>query len=193
MRIAAVAIALMLGACGDAAPEPTPTPEPTGTFVASPGEPASLALRPDGLSLLAVGSTRGEAIVFGAARTAVETAAGSAFPDITIKREANAECPAGAMEFASFGALTLNFQDGKFIGWFARDGVETATIDGIRPGITRAELESERSVTLDTQTTLDGMFTYFLPDGTAIGGVLDGDGAGAKVTALHAGVNCFFS
>ena len=43
------------------------------------------------------------------------------------------ECGAGAMEFTRYGPLTLNFQDGKLVGWFARKGAQVVTSDSSGP------------------------------------------------------------
>lgn len=202
MRIAAVAMLILLGACGDretsgadgagnASPAATPV-APVPTPANPRGEPAALALMADGLSLLPVGVFQPQVIGFGSPQAMAEKAAASAFPGIIPQRSRNGECGAGAMDFTAYGTLTLNFQDGRLVGWFAKAPANIATIDGIRPGITRTELESERQLEMIADSTLDGEFRYFLPNQTEIGGFLDGAGGGAVVTALHSGTNCFF-
>lgn len=195
MRIAAVAMLFLLGACGDAgdqgadaAASATPTAAPANPR----GEPAALALMADGLSLLPVGVFQPQVIGFGAARAEVEKAAASAFPGVTPKRGRNAECGAGVIEYTGYDTLTLNFQDGKLIGWLAAEPANIATIDGIRPGITRADLESERPLRMVPGSTLEGEFEYTLPNDTVIGGFLAGSGGSATISALYAGANCFF-
>ena len=196
---------ILLGACGDtgeptvagvASPAATSTPAATATPSSAPanprGEPAALALMAEGLSLLPVGVFQPQVIGFGSPRAAVEKAAASAFPGVVPQRSRNGECGAGAMEFTAYGTLTLNFQNGLLVGWFAKAPGNIATIDGIRPGITRADLESERQLELVPGSTLEGEFRYFLPNRTEIGGFLDREGSGAEVTALHSGTNCFF-
>ncbi|MGC1269414.1 MAG: hypothetical protein WA842_02330 [Croceibacterium sp.] len=201
MRIAAVAMLILLGGCGDtgktagasgASPAATSTSPASATHTNPRGEPAALALMADGLSLLPVGVFQPQVIGFGSPRAAVEKAAASAFPGIMPQRSRNGECGAGALDFSAYDTLTLNFQNGLLVGWFAKSPANIATIDGIRPGITRAELESERQVEMIADSTLDGEFRYFLPNQTEIGGFLDGAGSGAVVTALHSGTNCFF-
>lgn len=207
MRIAAVALLILLGACGDtgettgvdeagdvssAATSTSPAAGASATPANPRGEPAALALMADGLSLLPVGVFQPQVIGFGSPRATVEKAAASAFPGVMPQRSRNDECGAGAMDFTAYETLTLNFQNGLLVGWFAKAPANIATIDGIRPGITRAELESERQLEMVTGSTLDGEFRYFLPNQTEIGGFLDGAGGGAVVTALHSGTNCFF-
>ena len=47
-------------------------------------------------------------------------------------RSDNNECGAGPMAFTRFDAMTLNFQDGKFVGWFL--GNEKGAVDPRYPG-----------------------------------------------------------
>jgi len=129
---------------------------------------------------------------FRTARKVVENEARTVFPDATFEIDHNSECGAGPMEFTSFGPLTLNFQDGRLVGWFMEQGPGMVTSDGIRPGITLADLRSERSVRLVEDSTLDGEFEYAAPDGGTIGGFALGEGDSAEVASLFAGTNCFF-
>lgn len=200
MRITLLAAALALAGCSDREPEPQGAEAATATAPAAPtaipeqwkDEPAALALMADGLSLLPVGVFQPKVIAFGATRAEVETAAASAFPGVTPERSTNDECGAGPMQFTRFGTLTLNFQDGKFAGWFADSPANIATIDGIQPGVTREELERERPVELVENTTLEGEFSYTLPNDTEIAGFLEGTGGSAVVKSLNAGTDCFF-
>lgn len=198
MRLAILAAALALAGCSGSEPEQqgTQAAAPSAAPSAIPeqwkDEPAALALMADGLSLLPVGVFQPQVIAFGTPRAEVEKAAASAFPGVAAERSSNDECGAGPMEFTRYGTLTLNFQDGKFAGWFADSPPNIATIDGIRPGVTRAELERERPVELVEETTLDGEFSYTLPNNTQIAGFFEGEGGAAVVQSLNAGVDCFF-
>ncbi len=102
------------------------------------------------------------------------------------------ECGAGPMEFAAWGPLTLNFLDGKLVGWRAEKGAPVVTVDGLQIGNTLAEIKHERSAQRIPGSTLEGEFEYASGDGGTIGGFLDGAGDSAKVVSLHAGTNCFF-
>lgn len=102
------------------------------------------------------------------------------------------ECGAGQMEFAAWGPLTLNFLDGKFVGWRAEKGAQVVTVDGLQLGNTLAEIKGERSARRIPDTTLPGEFEYASGDGGTIGGFLEGVGDAAKVTSFHAGTTCFF-
>lgn len=144
-------------------------------------------------SIILIGAVEGRGtattLEFGRDRKTVLDVLAFGFPKPKLSQ--NDECGAGKMDFAAFGPLMLNFLDGKFVGWLAegRDGV--VTVDGIRPGITIADLKRERPVErLDS--TLDGEFEYVVADGTTIGGFAKGKGDAAVIQSLHAGVNCFF-
>ncbi len=128
---------------------------------------------------------------FGASRDEVEAMAVRTFgpPD---ERSSNGECGAGPMDFSRYGALTLNFQRGKLVGWLAREGSGSVTSDGIRPGSFMRDLQVARSVRMIDGSTLAGEFDYLAADGHAIGGFASGDGRDAKIDSLYAGENCFF-
>ena len=79
--------------------------------------------------------------------------------------------------------------DGELRGWFLREGEGVATSDGIQPGTTKFEgLRLEKQVR-KLDTTLEGEFEYTTADfGTITGFAEDGE----TVTALQAGISCFF-
>jgi hypothetical protein len=194
MRVAAIALLLMVGGCGNAGSTEGGAPEASPTTGLNPrGEPAALALKADGLSLLPVGVYQPINLDFGTStRAEVEKAAASAFPGIMPKRTQNGECGAGPMDFTAYGTLRLAFRNGILTGWFAEAPPVIATIDGISPGITRAELERERPFEMVAGSTLPGEFRYTIPNKTVIGGFVSGPGADAAVTSLFAGETCFF-
>ncbi|GGD90937.1 hypothetical protein GCM10011515_08250 [Tsuneonella deserti] len=129
--------------------------------------------------------------VFGSLRTEVDGLAERMFghPD---ERSRNDECGAGPIEFSRYGPLTLNFQDGKLVGWLAHEGAQVVTSDGIRPGTKLRDLRVARSVRMIPDSTLEGEFDYLAADGHPIGGFVKGQGRDATVDSLYAGVNCFF-
>jgi hypothetical protein len=128
---------------------------------------------------------------FGATRAEVDAMAERMFgpPDEFAE---NGECGAGPMQFSRYGPLTLNFQDGKLVGWFAREGDEVVTTDGIRPGTLMRDLKVARSARMIEGSTLEGEFDYLAADGHTIGGFAKGEGRDAKIESLYAGANCFF-
>ena len=99
----------------------------------------------------------------------------------------NADCPSGAVDFVSYGALDLHFEGGRFTGWVL-DGPSPAlqSYHGLAIGARRSaladELEAEpvANSTLGTEVTVNG-----------IGVLLSGAGPDARVTNLFSGVTCF--
>jgi hypothetical protein len=101
----------------------------------------------------------------------------------------NAECPSGAVDYASFGPLDLHFQDGKFAGWVL-DGAANPPIEnewGVAIGKRRSEIgDGDRDPPRFEQTSLGPEFSV-----EGIGGMLDGNTPNARVTTLFSGVSCF--
>ena len=153
--------------------------------------PASKAILSAAGVIFDVPAGKTEEFVLGASRTDVDAAAERTFgsPD---ERTELAECGAGPMEFSRYGPLTLNFQDGKLVGWFAREGTQVVTSDGIRPGARFRDLKVARSARMIAGSTLEGEFDYLAADGQPIRGFVKGEGRDAKIDSLYAGVNCFF-
>jgi hypothetical protein len=134
-------------------------------------------------SLLAFGVPRGQA------ETALANVAGK-----EDDRSTNAECGAGSMEFTRYDAMTLNFQDDKFVGWFLGNepGARAySTMSGIAIGTTRAKAKETVSIVDLEDSTLGEEFSIGSGD-NAIGGMFAAPGDAAKIDALFAGVNCFF-
>ncbi len=163
----------------------------TSSGEAPPFEVPRLTLTHDGLMLTPERGNPPRSFAFGTPRAEVETLAERHVGAVT-DRSRNEECGAGPIDFTEYGPLILNFQDDRFVGWFAGDGTRVATADGVVPGATRAQLESTLTVAMIPDTTLEGEFEYAGRGGEAIGGFLDGSGQDARVTALYAGINCFF-
>ncbi len=199
-RGALLAAVVLLAACGrgEDAAAPTPMPraatgsEPTAAdaFHAAPLEPAverRAVLFADGVSPPGEGTG---ALRFGQDRREVLAAMERSLGKPVITR--NEECGAGPMDFAAFGALTLNFLGDSFAGWHAREDARVVTADGVAPGTTLAAIRAERSAALVSDSTLEGEFEYATAAGGTIGGFLEGEGGSARVGALYAGVNCFF-
>ncbi|BBC72432.1 conserved hypothetical protein [Altererythrobacter sp. B11] len=186
---------LLLAGCGGAGEDQPPAPSPGGTSAPPPtAAPSPTQAKPTPRAVVyAQGVSFGtKRRPFSTARKVVEDDARAVFPDAPFEIDRNMECGAGPMEFSSFGPLTLNFQDDRLVGWLMKEGPGMVTSDGIRPGVTLAELRGERSVELLPDSSLDGEFRYTAPDGGTIGGFASGAGPDAVVTALFAGTNCFF-
>ena len=200
MRAFTCLAALALVACSQQPDEAAPadeasvpaTPERSATLPpdAQPGEKASaapvLALDGEGLRLVdAKGATK--LVAFGSDAATAE----GLLPKVG-ERMTNEECGAGPMQFARDGGLTLNFQDGKFVGWYLEEGSDLTTMDGIGLGSTRAGIEQTRTLEMLEGSTLGDEFALGTLEDAEIFGFLDGKGTSAKVTALYAGTNCFF-
>ena len=98
------------------------------------------------------------------------------------------------MAFTRFDAMTLNFQDGKFVGWFLgneKGAKAYSTASGIGIGTTRAKAKQSVTITDIEDSTLGEEFSIGTGD-TVVGGMFAEPGDAAKVDALFAGVNCFF-
>lgn len=205
-RLAAVAAVFLIASCAperadessaaapDIAPRPVqvpaparepksaPTPSPAPAKAAAP----ELAVEGEGLRLFA-GNGTARALPFGMPQqqllSALESFRGPA------DRGTNAECGAGALEYAVWAdGLTLHFQEDRFAGWALDPRAEGAhsTASGIGPGSTRRELDAVYAARAE-QTSLGTEFSA-----GALHGVLDGRGPTARITALWAGVSCVF-
>jgi hypothetical protein len=146
-----------------------------------------LALDGEGVRLVleSTGSTR--LLAFGMEARAVVTALTAALGS-PISRGTNADCGAGPMDFVVFpDGLAIGIQQERFVGWSTRasatDGSMT-TMSGLGVGSTRAALESTYVADI-ARSTLGVEFTA-----GGIAGVLDGEGASARITDLWAGMNC---
>ncbi|WP_447764887.1 hypothetical protein [Sphingopyxis panaciterrae] len=199
MGVAALAL---LAACKPAADKPDAggddTAVPTAPAVpeakADGPAAATTAVSLDGEGLRFIDKNNGKAslLAFGVPRAQAETA----LANVAGKeddRSSNAECGAGAMEFTRYDAMTLNFQDGKFVGWFlGNEGGAAAysTMSGIGIGTTRAKAAESVAIVDLEDSTLGEEFSIGTGENT-IGGMFAEPGNAAKIDALFAGANCF--
>ncbi|MBB6425984.1 hypothetical protein [Sphingopyxis sp. JAI128] len=152
----------------------------------------AVGLDGEGLRFIDKTSGRTSLLAFGVPRVQAE----AALANVAGKeddRSANAECGAGAMEFTRYDAMTLNFQDGKFVGWFLGNepGADSySTMSGIAVGTTRTEAEESVPIVDLEDSTLGEEFSIGTGD-RVIGGIFAPPDA-AKIDALFAGTNCFF-
>lgn len=194
MRFIVALAGLALVSCNASEPVPEDTPAPTASETAAgtddgEGEIVTSDARPipalDGEGLRMVipsGATR--LLAFGMPRKTVEDAIvrslGKAGTQGTLE-----ECGAGPIEFSRVDGLTLNFQDGAFIGWMLQPPSPLTTLDGIGIGTTRSQAEASRRISMIPDSTLGAEF-----DAGGIGGFFDGEGG--TVSLLYAGTQCFF-
>lgn len=190
-RTGILAGALMVAGCQDSAAVTQPAKATVGRAASAKPRAVNKAVLDFEGVMFSTPAGKSREFNFGVPRAEVEAAATRTFgePD---DRSANAECGAGAMEFTRYGPLTLNYQDGKLAGWFAKEGPQVVTTDGIKPGSFLRDLKVARSVRMIADTTLQGEFDYLAADGHPIGGFAKGEGRDARIDSLYAGVNCFF-
>lgn len=199
-KLAILTLFALLAACKPAADKPVagedtvdapPMPEAKADGPAA----ATTAVSLDGEGLRFVDKSNGKAslLAFGVPRAQAEEAlarvAGKA-----DDRSTNEECGAGPMEFTRFDAMTLNFQNGKFVGWFLGNengASEYSTMSGIGIGTTRAKAKESVSIIDVEDSTLGEEFSIGSGD-AVVGGMFAEPGEAAKIDALFAGANCFF-
>jgi hypothetical protein len=106
-------------------------------------------------------------------------------------RGINSECGAGPLGFAQWNdGLTLQFQNGRFVGWDLGDrntgSKRLTTLAGIGIGTTRTALTAAYSTNV-SETSLGTEFTA-----GKLSGLLSGPQRTAKVTSLWSGTTCIF-
>lgn len=189
----------LLAACkpaADKAPaDADPVAPPVPEAKADGPKAATTAISLDGEGLRFVDKSSGKAslLAFGVPRAQAETA----FTDVAGReddRSTNEECGAGTMEFTRYDAMTLNFQGGKFVGWFLGNEPGAgaySTTSGIGVGTTRAKAKESVSIVDLEDSTLGEEFSIGSGE-HVIGGMFAAPGDAAKIDALFAGTNCFF-
>lgn len=189
-RTLSLAVVLALAGCGSGSETPSAAPDETvENELAARLSAAKVVVDANGL---ATGQGRSrEAPRFGSPRGEVDALLTRAFGS-EPERTTNNECGAGPTDFSQAGPLQVAYQDNRFVGWFAGDGEGVVTADGIRTGVELAALRNERPVEVIVDSTLDGEFQYQSADYGMITGFFQGDEADGRVTALAAGVTCFF-
>lgn len=194
LKILAIWLPLALAACGGAgdsntgsAVDPTtPQATPPDQSVRVPRGSMGVALEGEGVRLVDMSSGTARPIAFGTGIDQVEASLAAAFGAPPSERGVNAECGAGPILHVQWpNGFVLLAQDGRFLGWEARASGPT-TMDGIGVGSTRAEIEQSRRIEIE-QSTLG---TEFRSGG--LGGLLEGEGAQARVGTLWAGLTCHF-
>lgn len=160
----------------------------TDTEVASAGSAAgqSVELAAGGLTTGSVGLHHANIIEFGQPRAAVFAQLSPILGRPETGR--NPDCPTGPVETASFGELSLIFEEGRFTGWMI-DGAKESMLqsrNGLSVGDQRIDIDADAEVEVDTSSTLG---TELSVDG--IGALLSGPGELAEIETLFAGRTCF--
>jgi hypothetical protein len=198
-NMTALAMIGVLAAC-----KPAPEKAPVATEATAPPVPeakadgpsaATTAVSLDGEGLRFIDKRSGKAslLAFGVPRAKAEAALANVAGQ-QDDRSTNDECGAGPMQFTRYDAMTLNFQDDKFVGWFLGNEPGAAaysTTSGIGIGTTRAKAGESVSIIDVEDSTLGEEFGIGSGE-NVVGGMFAAPGAAAKIDALFAGVNCFF-
>ncbi|MGN6690909.1 MAG: hypothetical protein ACTHJU_08215 [Sphingopyxis sp.] len=191
MRILlALALVASLAACKPAVERPAVAED---TVDAPPMPEAKANLDAEGLRFVDKASGKTSLLAFGVPRAEAEEAL-ARVDGKADDRSTNEECGAGPMEFTRFDAMTLNFQDGKFVGWFLGNengASQYSTMSGIAIGTTRAKAKQSVSIVDVPDSTLGEEFSIGTGD-HVMGGIFAEPGEDAKIDALFAGANCFF-
>ncbi|MBJ7441442.1 MAG: hypothetical protein JHD35_20820 [Sphingopyxis sp.] len=189
----------LLAACkpaADKAPadaEPAAPPIPAAKADGPAAATTAVSLDGEGLRFVDKSSGKASLLAFGVPRAQAE----AALANVAGKeddRSTNDECGAGPMQFTRYDAMTLNFQDDKFVGWFLGNEPGAAafsTISGIAIGTTRAKAGESVSIIDVEDSTLGEEFSIGAGE-NVVGGMFAAPGDAAKIDALFAGVNCFF-
>jgi hypothetical protein len=191
-----LALAAATVACSH--PAPQPAVPPAAATAAQPGE-ADVGEPDDGLIIGALRlSSGGLAAGMPHSHTTRDFPFGMSKAEIIAvvaqtrnwetKSETSGQCGAIPMEFVHFGTLTLNIQNGLFVGW-SLDGPRSAEpIEeeyelGI--GTPRVEVDPVHGESIIRTTTLGEEF-----DSDGIHGLLSSNAPDAVVTHLWAGTDC---
>jgi len=189
----------LLAACKPAADKAPVDADPVAPAVpeakADGPNAATTAISLDGEGLRFIDKNNGKTslLAFGVPRAQAEEALARVAGTLD-DRSTNEECGAGTMEFTRYDAMTLNFQDGKFVGWFLGNepGADLySTMSGIAIGTTRAKAAESVKLVAIEDSTLGEEFTLGAGE-NSVGGMFAAPGDAAKIDALFAGMNCFF-
>ena len=174
-----------------AVPSAPPVPEAKADGPAA--ATTAVALDAEGLRFVDKNTGRASLLAFGVPREQAENALANVAGKADDRSDNN-ECGAGPMAFTRFDAMTLNFQDGKFVGWFLGNengASEYSTMSGIGIGTTRAKAKESVSI-VDVEDSTLGEEVSIGSGENVVGGMFAEPGEAAKIDALFAGANCFF-
>ncbi len=187
MRIVLVPVlALALASCGtgdEEGVEQDGTAADLAEDTVEAGGKDTLDLLASGLSVPAQDGDQLLEVPFGSVRAATEASLAAVLGE-EIERGETAECPPGPMQWTQYEGVTLNFQEDRFVGWFATEPY--------LPLETRGELIAAGSVTMFEDSTLGEEFTIGNPELRTISGLFADEGDEAQVIGLWAGLNCIF-
>ena len=150
---------------------------------AEPAAGSILRLSPQGLATAQPGLHSANLIAFDQPRAQVVAAVAAIRGEPTGTSE-NDQCGAGPMGFTEFGPLTLNFQQGRFVGWELSGAADPPIEEeyGLGIGTSRADLEqSDQGPATIEESSLGTEFDF-----GGIGGLLSSDAPGASTVRTPA-------
>jgi len=190
-------VLLGLAACG---PATGPTDSANSQAAAGSATPANAAaggetaatdsaqppLVLEGAGLRIPGASPPRTVAFETPEADSIAALASALGGPPTERGENAECGGGGgLQFAQWkDRITIWFENGRFVGWDAGGGLETA--GGVGIGSSRAEVAALPGFEVEEST----LGTEFRAGG--LSGILASDAADARVTHLWGGATCVF-
>lgn len=188
LRIAAIAAGLVIMApSAQAAENP-----PQKLKIVKGG--IEIALASDGLVIIDPSTGKTVPLPFGASWRLSNSVVYYATGDRPFN-SANAECGTGAMEFSRFDKITLNFLEGRFVGWSvgaANPARPLKTVGGVGRDSRRVELVTMAGYSQVADSTLGDEFIIDADSGYDLSGLFSGPEPDAQVTDIWAGTNCIF-
>jgi hypothetical protein len=163
-------------------PEPA-SPEAAASVASTSPEHTALALDPEGLRVFDTRTGASRLLRFGMAEEATVSALTSILGAGPSEQGDIEICTARFARWKS--GLGVWFSEGSFTGWGVSEGATgLATVSGVKPGSTRAELEATHAASV-YESSLGAEFTA-----GALAGVLSSDAPDARITQLWAGNTC---
>ena len=169
-----------------------PTSEPTAPapLATDTTPPVSVTLDARGLKFASPGNASVSLLAFGVPREMADAAVAAVLGPPNAQ-DSNDECSEGEMDFSTYGPLSLNFQNGKFVGWGvfptgSDDAPGFATVGGVGIGMPRAALEKLHQLSFPKVSSIPE-FSF-----GQIHGKFDSGTPPQTVAALWAGTNCIF-
>jgi hypothetical protein len=172
-------------------PEPAATPEPTVAPSPTPEPAPSLGLAPDGLLVLAGGTST--PLPFGTSEADTLAALSALLGPPDTQGTGTSECPNGQTGLAVWdGLLRVEFGDLGFIAWMLEDGSPLTTLTGVGLGSTRTDLENAIVVEVFDSSLGVEFFSTADEGMPGFGGLLSDSTATARIEDLWGGTICAF-
>lgn len=175
-----ISVWISIAACGDRQDDQSAATSADELTPAST-DTAFVALEGEGLRIFLAEGGSARPIAFGTP----EADASAALTAVLGPPAESGDNPDCAASFATWSnGLTVWFSQNRFVGWHVRPDSRLTTVDGIGPGTTRSELETEHNAQI-MPSSLGQEFTV-----GALAGLLESDAPDARVQHLWAGQTC---